>query len=592
MKSTRSKALGALLIAGALALGACSNGAGDGNGNGSTGSGDDSGGESEVTLTEAGFALRTPAASPGGTVTVLGAVDFSHLDPTMGNDGNVNNFYHLIYRHLTNYVYDPETEEMTLVGDLAEDLGTSNEDATVWTFTLREGLRYEDGTPITSHDLKYALERSMDPGLAIGSDLHMVIDGAREYAGIYDAPEGLDSISTPDDRTIEFTLERPLADFNAVAANPPFTPFPDGEVDVEQIDVQPIASGPYRVESYERGSHVSLVRNEEWDPETDPIRAAQPDAFEFVFGLDPNTIDQRALTGQGDDRNAVISSTNPLLPASLGRVLDDETLRERTIQILPTCTTFLTLNTTKDVMSDLTVRQALNYAIDRQSVITATGGPAVAEVATEMLLPTVPGREEFDLYPTDNSEGDPELARSMIEEAGYDVDELSFVMDVRGIPKWQAQAEAVQQSLQAAGISVELNVIDGATYYEAIGTPAQQNDMAIYGWCGSWLSGTPLLTPLFDGTRISESGNTNMSQFDEPEINDRFREIEMITDIDEQNAAYAELNREIMEHAPVVPLVRETPLQMVGENVGDAYAHAARTGYIDYASVGLIDPEG
>lgn len=83
-----------------------------------------------------------------------------------------------------------------------------------------------------------------------------------------------------------------------------------------------------------------------------------------------------------------------------------------------------------------------------------------------------------------------------------------------------------------------------------------------------------------------------MSQFDEPEINDRFREIEMITDIDEQNAAYAELNREIMEHAPVVPLVRETPLQMVGENVGDAYAHAARTGYIDYASVGLIDPEG
>ena len=123
-------------------------------------------------------------------------------------------------------------------------------------------------------------------------------------------------------------------------------------------------------------------------------------------------------------------------------------------------------------------------------------------------------------------------------------------------------------------------------------TPAQQNDLTVTGWCSAWLSGNPLLTPLFDGDAIAETGNTNISQLDDEAINARFDEISVMADIEEQNAAYAELNEQILELAPVVPLIRETPLQMVGSNVGGAYAHAGRTGYIDYASVGLINPEG
>lgn len=534
---------------------------------------------------ENGFALNTGEAQEGGVVQILGSVDVSHLDPAMGNDGNSNNIYRLIYRQLTDYSYDEETGDLKIVGDLATGPGTPNEDSSVWTYELKDGLRFEDGTEITSADIKYGIERSLDPALAIGSDYHEIIAGASEYPGVYAAPEGLSSIETPDSKTIVFHLEKPLAGFDSVAATPPFTPFPSGEVTVDQLDATPIASGAYKVEQYTRGESLTLVRNPEWDPESDD-KPAYPDGFEFTFGLDANTVAQRVIAGQGVDANAVASSTNGLPPALLAQVTSAPDLQARTVRSLPSCTMYMGMNMTNEALADVRVRQAINYAVDKESVVTATGGPAMAQAASTMLLPSVPERQEYDLYPHDQ-----EKAVQLLEEAGISEGDLTLTLDVRAIPKWQAQAESVQQSLAAVGITVELNVIDAATYYEVIGTPTQQNDLAITGWCSSWLSGYPLLTTLFDGDRISEKGNNNISQLNDETINQRFREIEAISDIKEQNVAYGELDKQIMELAPVVPLVRETPLQVVGDNIANAFASAARSGYIDYSQLGLKSPE-
>lgn len=536
---------------------------------------------SDTMTTENGFALNTGEAQEGGIVQVLGSVDVSHLDPAMGNDGNINNIYRLIYRQLTDYSYDVETGELEIVGDLAVGPGTPNEDSSIWTYELKDGLRFEDGTPITSADIKYGIERSFDPALAIGSNYHEIIAGAAEYAGVYAAPEGLESIKTPDEKTIVFHLEKPLAGFDSVAATPPFTPFPAGQVTVDQLDEAPIASGAYKVERYARGEGLTLVRNPEWDPESDD-KPAYPEGFEFTFGLDSNTVAQRAIAGQGADADAVSSSTNALPPASLSQVTSDPDLQARTVRALPSCTMYMAMNTTNPALADVRVRQAINHAVNKESVVTATGGPAMAEPASTMLLPSVPERQEYDLYPFDQDE-----ALALLDEAGIGEGQLELTLDVRAIPKWQAQAESVQQSLAAVGITVNLNVIDAATYYEVIGTPAQQNDLAITGWCSSWLSGYPLLTSLFDGKNISERGNRNIAQINDETINERFREIEAISNLDEQNAAYGDLDKQIMELAPVVPLLRETPLQVVGENVGNAFASAARSGYIDYSQLGL-----
>ncbi|MFD5224044.1 ABC transporter substrate-binding protein [Microbacterium sp. NPDC058342] len=544
---------------------------------------------STADIAETGFALNTGEAKTGGTVRVFSPNDFSHLDPAMGNDGGVTNFYRLIYRNLTTWANEPGEGGTEVVPDMATDLGQPNEDRTVWTFTLRDGLKFEDGSRITAADLKYGIERSFDPSLAIGSAYHHVLKGAADYQGIYEDPDGLDSIEAVDDKTIRFTLEHPQADFASITAMSPMTPFPAGKVSsTTQIDDQPISSGPYRVEEYERGSHLTLVRNEEWDAETDPVRPAYPDEFEFLFGYDQNTIDQRLIAGQGEDANAI--STGGLQPANLAQVSADENLRSRTVQSLPGCTSFLIMNTTAGPLQDVEVRRAISYAVDKNGVVDAIGGPRLASIATQMLLPGTPGRQEFDLYPSPDNGGDPEKAKQMLADAGYP-DGISLVMDVR-TPVWQPQSEAIQESLKKAGIEVTLNPVDQATYFEVIGTPSQQKDLAFSGWCNGWLTGETLLEPLFDGDRIAEKGNSNYGQLNDPAINKSFDEIPLITDLEEKQSRYGQLDRDILELAPFVPLVHGTSLQMVGTNVGNAFAHAGMTGYVDLTSVGLKDPEG
>ena len=109
---------------------------------------------------------KTPAT--GGTLRILAKADFSHLDPGLGFDGGVNNFYRLIYRGLTTFGAGPGAEGTKVVPDLATDLGTPSDDAKTWTYHLKDGLAFEDGTPIDSAAVKFGVERAWAP--EIGSD--------------------------------------------------------------------------------------------------------------------------------------------------------------------------------------------------------------------------------------------------------------------------------------------------------------------------------------------------------------------------------------------------------------------------------------
>ena len=523
----------------------------------------------------------------GGTLHVLQNTDFSHLDPAQGFDGGVNNFYRLIYRTLTTQGVGEGAKGTEIVPDLATDTGTPNEDATEWTFTLKDDIFFEDGTPITSADVKFGVERSLDPSISIGSPYaKIVLDMPEDYQGYYISGP-LDTIETPDEKTIVFHLNQPYADFAAVVGQAPFTPFPaDGDVTTTSIDQQPIASGPYRVTEYQRGSTLVLERNEYWDAATDDVRTAAPDSFEWTFGLDAATIDERMIADQGADQDAIAGSVQA---ASISRI-QTPAIQERTIQGLQGCTTYMPLNTTKPGMDDPLVRQAINLAVDKQAVKDGTGGSQLADIATTMMPPTVAGFAEFDLYPSEDSKGDPEAAKALLAEAGYP-DGFEFTLDIRNNPKMQAQAEAIQQALAKADITVDFNLIDSATFYEVIGTTSQQHDAAITGWCPDWASGATFLPPIFEGTQIFEKGNSNVAQLNDPAVNQRMTEIRAMTDVDEANAAWGALDEQIMELAPAVPLLFEKAVMVVGSNIAGAYAHAGFSGGIDYVSVGLASTD-
>ncbi|GAB2919850.1 ABC transporter substrate-binding protein [Streptomyces mayteni] len=562
----------ATIAAAVLALGACSNGG--------PGSSDDSGQNGGVSYTD------TPES--GGTVYVLQNADFSYLDPARGFDGGVNNFYRLVYRTLTTPAPGNADDPSVIVPDLATDLGTPSEDGLTWTFTLKEGVRFQDGSPITSADVKFGISRAWDPELGIGSPYaRQVIDAPEGYEGPYRSGP-LETIETPDERTIVFHLKEPYPEFGSVVAQNSFVPFPEGTGAGDEFIDEIIASGPYRLDSYTPGSSIRLVRNEEWDPETDDVREAYPDNWEFVIGLDPATIDERLLAGQGDDANA-ISLT--IQPATLPRVQTPQ-LQERLMRMEGICQTYMGLNTTKEPLNDVRVRQAINLAIDRAAVQNASGGTQFADISTTILPGTVAGYRDYDLYPSEEHRGDPEAARALLEEAGY-ADGFDLTLDIRSQPKMQAQAEAIQQSLEPLGINVELNVIDVSSYYETIGTPALQHDAAITGWCPDWVSSSStFLPPLFDGRVITEVGNTNLAQINDENINARIDEIRAMTDLDAANEQWGLLDEEIMELVPVVPLAVESGITLPGENITGIYANpGSASGGIDFVLVGLRDPE-
>ena len=551
---------------------------------------------SALLLTACGGGSNSPAPSgsagagaegtTGGSVRVLLNADYSHLDPAMGFDTGVKNFYRLIYRTLTtNSAEEGKSGEMK--PDLATDLGTPSNGGKTWTFTLKDGIFFEDGTPITSAEVKYGVSRAFDPEIGIGSPwAKQLLDDGSGYKGPYiDKDKDFKAIETPDAKTIVFNLNQPFADFGSVVGQNSFVPFPVGSGSGKGFDAKPIASGPYKVDSYTRGGELKLSRNEKWDAKSDTVRPAKPDNYEFLFGIDGATIDERMLAGQGEDKNAI--SGGALQPANVSRI-QDPSVKDRAVRAEPVCTTYLTMNNTKKPLDNLKVRQAINYAIDKSSLQTAGGGSQLATAANTIMVPSLLGWLDFNAYPTTDNKGDVEKAKALLAEAGYP-DGMELTLDTRGTPKIQAYSESVQQSLAKAGIKVNLNVIDVSSFYEVIGTTSQQNDLAITGWCPDWASGQTFLPPILHGDSIVAKGNQNVPQLNDPTVNKRMDEIAAMTDVAAANKAYGELDKQIMETAaPMVPMVYENVMQLRGSNV-DPGVVGFDAG-IDLVTLSLIDP--
>ncbi len=239
-----------------------------------------------LTLTScSGGTGSSSSGAGGGTIHALATPDFSHLDPGLGWDGGVNNFYRLIYRGLTTVGAGPGAKGTKIVPDLATDLGTPSEGAKTWTYHLKDGLTFQDGSPIDSAAVKFGVERAWDPEMGGSPYPKTLIEAPADYKGPYQSGD-LDSIATPDAKTVVFHLKKSFPDFPSALTMPNFVPFPKGTGAAHAFDTKPIASGPYKVASYVHGSSLKLVRNPQWKASTDKVRTAKPDAFEWTFGLD------------------------------------------------------------------------------------------------------------------------------------------------------------------------------------------------------------------------------------------------------------------------------------------------------------------
>ncbi|MFE7406690.1 ABC transporter substrate-binding protein [Isoptericola sp. NPDC057559] len=488
------------------------------------------------------------AVQKGGTLHILTSAPSINWDPATSQNLAITTLG-LVERRLTAWQTNPDGST-EVVPDLATDTGTVSDDGTTWTYTLKDGVTFEDGTPITSQDVKYSVERSFAPELSGGLSYHKsLLTGGDDYAGPYDGKE-LASIETPDEKTIVFHLDSAYGDWPWIVSMPAFGAVPEAKDDVSTYTTTPVATGPYTVAETKEGTSVTLERNDKWDASTDEVRTAGPDSIVFELGQDETVVAQRLIADAGDDQNAFGATFVPA--AQLAQVQNDASAKERLVTSGPGALAYLAINTEADGLDDAKVREAIEYAVDKQAFLVASGGEISGELATTLITPGIPGREDFDLYPADAS-GDPDKAKALLEEAGWAGRTLRLV--VPDDSPTLAKAQAIEQGLKRAGITVKIVSQPSDVWTQTVTQgDGSDYDLTLSSWQPDFPSANGNIQPLFATSQIG-NGGYNLSRYSNKDVDALIEQATQETDADAAAGVWAQADKAILEDAPVVPLI-------------------------------------
>ncbi|MGW4212173.1 ABC transporter substrate-binding protein [Lentzea sp. NPDC004789] len=524
----------------------------------------------------------TAKAEKGGTLRILSESRTINFDPAKSQNLAITTLA-LVHRRLTGW-QNAVGQPAKVVPDLA-DTGKTTDNGRTWTFTLQDGLKFSDGTPITSADVKWGVERSFAPAFGGGLGYHKaLLVGGLDYKGPFEGKE-LDSIETPDPKTITFKLSRPYGDWPWVASTPAFAPVPKGKGAEADYAEHAIASGPYQIASYQKGVEVKLSRNTHWDPAKDQVRAGLPDEVVVQLGQDASVVSQRLAADSGDDKFAFGSSF--VSPAQLAQLQANPSAKSRVVTSKSGAVAYLALNTQKAPLNDVKVRQAFQYAVNKAAYQVASAGTAAlaGDTASTLITQGIEGREQFDLYPT-KPEGDPEKAKQLLAEAGFPngLDNLQLVLNKSN--NQTDKAEAIQAALAKANIKINIRSLEEDAYETETNLSANPTyDITLSSWQPDFPSANANIQPLFASSEIG-NGGYNLSRYSNPEVDKLIEEAQSTVDPAEAGRKWAAIDKRILQDSPVVPLIYTRNSFIHGSKVGNFFI-ADFPAYPNYLQVGL-----
>jgi peptide/nickel transport system substrate-binding protein len=510
----------------------------------------------------------TAAAEQGGTFHVLSTSKEISLDPAKSQNLGTSSI-HLVLRGLTSWKTDPG-KAAELVPDLATDTGQVSDGGKTWTYKLKPGLKYADGSTIVAADIKYGIERSFAPELSGGLGYHKsLLVGGDKYQGPYKGGE-LASIETPDDTTIIFKLNKPYGDWPWIVSMPAFSPVPKkADTDPAHYGEKPMASGPYQVESYTPGSKLVLVRNPNWDKSTDQARTGLPDSIVTDMGLQPDVVNQRLIADSGDDQFS--AATGVSVPAALiPTITGNPAVKARVATSPAGALQYLAMNTKRPALANVEVRKAIQYAVDKQAVQVAEGGPEYGgEIATTLITPGIDGYSKYDLYQAPPA-GDPDKAKQMLAAAG--VSNLNLVLaadNTTGL----GVAQAIQQGLKRAGITVTIKPLDSEPLTDLITGNKPDFDLTVSSWLPDFPSAIGNIQPLFASSEIG-NGGYNISRYSNPAVDSAIAAATAESDRAKAAGMWGAVDQQIMADAPIVPLIYARNAFLHGSKVQNFYLSA------------------
>lgn len=463
--------------------------------------------------------LTTPLRAE--SLRILLPSEFPTLDPVEILSGDQTMVMYHIYCRL--YTFD---DKMNPVPELLEKEDISS-DGLTWRLTLRKGATFHDGTPVNAEAVKYMIERMRAKG---GSQRVL-------FAAISD-------IKVENDSTVVLTTARPFPALRNSLAHPNaglLSPKADKELG-DRYGVRPVSCGPYKFKEWERGSRIVVDRNSAFYRE--------PGEFEqIIFQFVPDVATRQFMMMRGEADVAL-----RLGPAEARQVkakgLEIISINGRNI--------FYSLNYAKAPTDDIRVRQAINYAVDKETIIERVlqgAGTPSRSVLEAMLWGHVPvGTYKYD----------PGKAKALLKEADPKSRTLVLLSpDNRYLLDSQV-SQAVSGYLKEAGFQVDLRVIgDWAGYLDAV----KRRDFNLYmlGWGGSTGDPDQVLQSVFNSKRAGQAWN--YGSVSKPEIDKMMDEAGTTFDDAKRRAIYTDIQRRLFDDAPWLFMYRGTTFTAVNNKV-------------------------
>ena len=505
-------------------------------------------------------ATKTSRGVKRGTLRVFNYNDVEALDPGIAYYAPDWALLRGLVREL--YSFDSRAEgESSLqpVPDLADGPYKLSADGRTYTFRIRRGVLYDlpGRRDVRAEDFIYAVERQFDKRNPSPNPYSRLITGVDDFAA--GKARTISGMKALDRHTLKITLDQPANDFPSILTLPFFSPVPE-----EYARKYPpgldyaqhlISSGPYRLKQYTPGRRIELVRNENWDPRTDPLRAAWVDMITVSIGISEAGIQKAIETGEADLNLDAI----PPPVGDLQRLSGDAALSRQLAIETTGCVHYLTMQMDVDPTTKLAVRPAVNDPHDPHAGGLANGGRCARAPASTSHSPTLAGYSAFNLYPSQDNAGDPDKAKQLLAEAGFrDGVDLTYVG--QSSPRWKSLYEALRVSLARAGIRLKPTFYKGNDVYKKslrLAAKRDQHQLGAARWCPDvpGNGSRSFIGVLLDGRDLSPTATNNFGHYNNPKVNSLIDEAYKTRDDRARTVLWGQIDRLLMEDAAWAPLV-------------------------------------
>jgi len=497
------------------------------------------------------FGAQAADIKQGGSMIVTYKDDVSTLDPAIGYDWQNWSMIKSLFDGLMDY--EPGTTNLRK--EIAEDY-TISDDGKTFTFKLRKDVKFHNGRELNADDVKYSIERVVNPKTqSPGAGFFGSIVGFEDASA--GKAEALSGITVVDPYTIKFELSRPDATFLHVLALNFAHIVPKEEVEKYGADFgkHPVGSGAFKMTEWTLGQRIVFERFKDYYNPSLP----KLDQITFEVGQEPVVALLRLQNGEVDIPGDGIP------PAKFIEVTKDPKFKELIIQGGQLHTGYVTMNVKIKPFDNVKVRQAVNMAINKDRIVRIINGRAVP--ANQPLPPSMPGyAKDYKGYPYD-----PEKAKALLAEAGV-ADGFETELFVANTDPQPRIAQAIQQDLAAIGIKASIKSLAQANVIAAGGEP----DGAPMVWSGGmgWIADFPDPSNFYGpilGCSGAVQGGWNWSWYCNAELDKKAQEADAIVDParkEEREAMWRDIYLKIMDDAPWAPIFNEERFSVRSERLG------------------------